>query len=157
MRQRLPAIFFLVMMMVIQMGNVGFSFYEVTCANSNSTNYSLLNNGCTCSSHEAKEDKKSCCKKKTSTCCSGADNDETVIKTKCCSTEKHSFITQSSDFDQLISDFQIENKVFFPAFTIISNQVNHHVTNTNQLNKYHCNSPPLTNYTPRIFIQSFQI
>ncbi len=155
--KRLNAICLLIMMLVIQVGNVGFSYYQITCLSNHTTSYSLQNSGCCCKAHQVETNKKACCKKKKVSCCAADNAEQLIIKKNCCNSEKHSFVINATDFDQQLNEFQINKPLDTPTHLQVLNAVEGQVYAHNQSSNYHCNSPPLRNYNSRIFIQSFQI
>ena len=146
------------MILLAQLGAIGFDYYKVTCSKSNTSTYSIKDVGCCCKK-KTKEfnNKKSCCSKKKKSCCSKSSCSVPQIANNCCSSTLLTF------------------KIFSESFTNENNEVNTNINKDiivlqpiaakgkiamiNEINDgyYHCNSPPFKNFDSRIFIQSFQI
>ncbi len=142
----------LLLILLVQFGSVGFTFYKNDCFHSNATSFSFKHSACCCKKGKAVKSEKKCCKKKTSSCCASAN--QLQIEKKCCHSTPLFFKVLSEPFFYKQINLDFENKLHQnKQYSVTSFSVQ---KTTNQ-HYYQCNSPPQKNYDSRIFIQSLQI
>lgn len=139
--KKFKANFFLVLILWVQFGSTGFTYYVNSCNFSGITSISLNYIGCRCS---------------VSTLTLENHNEwEHQMTKKCCSSIEH-FVDTGDDYPNSafqLQDFQVED--LFIGSPIVKVKENH-IYNCGVEN-YNCNSPPERNIDIRIFIHSFVI
>ena len=167
--KKLISILSLLLIILVQFGSVGFTYYRNDCSTSKSSTFTYNDEGCTCkkdisstrnykSCCEKSKSEKSCCQREKSSCCSLKSDDNLRLTKKCCSSTTLFFKVLSEPFNRFVEHFQlISTNLVLPTnyyFKIEQATISRKVASQGY---YKCNSPPIQNYQTRIFIQSFQI
>ena len=100
----------LILIFLIQLGSVGFTYYRNDCASSKMSTFSLKNKGCCCKKDDEsltdikscckkKDSEKSCCKSKTKNNCSKSNsNSKPLISNNCCNSTSIVFKVLSEEY-----------------------------------------------------------
>jgi len=167
--KKLITILSLLLIILVQFGSVGFTYYRNDCSTSKSSTFTYNNEGCTCKKNvsssadsksccEKTKSEKSCCQRKKSSYCSSKSDDNLRVKKKCCSSTTLFFKVLSEPFNTSAEHFQlVSNHLIIPTHYDFKIEQATIITNVASQGYYKCNSPPIRNYQTRIFIQSFQI
>jgi hypothetical protein len=136
---RIRAYFLLLLIVGVQFGSTGFTYYVNQCSASGNTSMTFSYVGCRCSHSSPNTEEGS---------------EETILKMKCC-TSTEFFIDTADDFpnasNSLVTTFSFE-------FLLERPYVEFHGSNSKKLTLgKHANPPPWQDYNRLIFIQSFLI
>ena len=139
--EKIKVNFFLLLILWVQFGSSGFTYYVNSCGASGITSISANYIGCRCNPDIVEWDKH--------------ERNETRLTEKCCSSHEH--FAQTAD-DYPTSAFQSQDSQLeglfedSPLVEIQENYIGDRV-----VENYNCNSPPIRNFDIRTFIQSFLI
>jgi len=139
--EKIKVYFFLIIILLVQFGSTGFTYYVNTCSASDITTITRHYIGCRCNQEIVDWNKH--------------ESHETKFTEKCCSSVE-CFVQTAEDYPTSaiqLQGFQLEGIVSAPLIV----QIKEFHAHTGVVVNYKCNSPPKRNIDTRIFIQSFVI